>query len=380
MFKIPLFELDFDNRERSAADRVLARGWLTIGQENRKFEEKFAEYLSSRYCLTVSSGTAALHLALRAAGIGPEDEVIVPSLTFVATAHAVKYLNAVPVFADIIGSSRPILDPDKVESLISPRTKAVVVVHYAGYPCDMDRFIVLAGKYNLALIEDCAHCPGAKWNGKFLGTWGKAGCFSFFSNKNLSMGEGGAIATQSSEVYEKLKLLRSHGMTTSTIDRYKGHAHSYDVVEPGFNYRLDEMRAAIGLVQLAKLDSMNSKRRELVETYRRHLKDTSLDLPFVDYEKAEGVDHIMPVFLPGEKNRLQIMRKMKIRGIQTSIHYPPVHLFTEFRDVRHADLSITERLGSREITLPLYPSMSKKDVRHVVSKLIETLRDAEANI
>jgi dTDP-4-amino-4,6-dideoxygalactose transaminase len=374
MWKIPLFQLHLNNRERSAVDRILANGWLTLGEENQTFEKGFMEYLNSKYCLTVSSGTAALHLALAAVGIRPNDEVIVPSFTFIATVHAVKYLNATPVFSDVISPRIPVLDPGKVGSLITPRTRAVMVVHYAGYPCDMDRFTALARRHNLALIEDCAHCPGAKWNGKHLGTWGEVGCFSFFSNKNLSMGEGGAIITQSWSLYKKLKLLRSHGMTTNTLDRYRGHAHSYDVLEPGFNYRLDEMRAAIGLVQLEKLDSMNSKRRKIVDVYRKCLKDTELDLPFIDYEKAEGVDHIMPVFLPSGNKRLQIMQKMKEQGIQTSIHYPPAHQFTEFHGVKHTDLSVTEDLGFREITLPLYPSMSEKDVHFVASSLIEAMR------
>jgi dTDP-4-amino-4,6-dideoxygalactose transaminase len=373
-WNIPLFKIHFDEKEGSAVDRVLTSGWLTLGAENQKFEKEFEEHLNSKHCLTVSSGTAALHLALRGVGIRPNDEVIVPSFTFVATVHAIRYLNAIPVFGDIISARRPVLDPAKVESLITPRTRAVVVVHYAGYPCDMDRFTALVEKYNLKLVEDCAHCPGAKWNGKHLGTWGDAGCFSFFSNKNLSMGEGGAILTHTKALYEKMKLLRSHGMTTNTLDRYEGHAHSYDVLETGFNYRLDEIRAAIGLVQLAKLDSMNSKRREIVEIYRKLLKDTELDLPFIDYEKSEGVDHIMPVFSPSGNKRLQIMQKMKERGIQTSIHYPPVHQFREFIGTNHADLSVTEDLGYREITLPLYPSMSEKDVHFVTSSLIEAMR------
>ncbi len=374
MWKIPLFKLSFDEKEQTAVSIVLDRGWLTIGQENQKFEMEYGKYHNSNYCLTVNSGTAALHLAIITVGIHPNDEVIVPSFTFVATANAVRYLGAIPVFGDIIGAERPVLDPVRVESLINPKTKGIIVVHYAGYPCDMDSFSSLAKKYNLKLIEDCAHCPGAKWNGKFLGTWGDAGCFSFFSNKNLIMGEGGAVLTQSKELYERIKLLRSHGMTTLTLDRYKGHTFSYDVLETGFNYRLDEIRAAIGLAQLKKLTSMNAKRRKLVEIYRSLLDGTGIELPFINYEKADGVDHIMPVFLPKGKERLKVMQKMKEKGIQTSIHYPPVHKFTAFKEAKSTNLAVTEDLGDREITLPLYPTMSEDDVYFVVRSLIEALK------
>lgn len=374
MWKIPLFKLPIDEKEKTAVNRVLARGWLTIGQENQEFEKEFGKFLNSKYCLTVSSGTAALHLALIAVGVQPGDEIIVPSFTFVATANAVRYLGAVPVFCDVIGAERPVLDPVKVESLINPKTKGIIVVHYGGYPCDMDKFCSLAKKYDLKLIEDCAHCPGAKWNGKFLGTWGDAGCFSFFSNKNLIMGEGGAILTQSKELYERIKLLRSHGMTTLSLDRYKGHAFSYDVLETGFNYRLDEIRAAIGLAQLKKLTSMNAKRRKLVEIYRSLLDGTGIELPFINYKKADGVNHIMPVFLQKGKERLKVMQKMKEQGIQTSIHYPPVHKFTAFKGVKRTYLAVTEDLGEREITLPLYPTMSEYDVHFVVSGLIKALK------
>ncbi len=374
MWKIPLFQIPFDEKEQTAVNRVLNGGWLTIGQENQEFEKKFGKFLNSKYCLTVSSGTAALHLALIALRIQPNDEVIVPSFTFVATANAVRYLGAVPVFGDVIGAERPVLNPVKVESLINPKTKGIIVVHYGGYPCDMDKFCSLAKKYNLKLIEDCAHCPGAKWNGKFLGTWGDAGCFSFFSNKNLIMGEGGAVLIQSKELYERIRLLRSHGMTTLTLDRYKGHAFSYDVIETGFNYRLDEIKAAIGLAQLKKLTSMNAKRRKLVEIYRSLLDGTGTEMPFINYEKADGVDHIMPVFLPKGKERLKVMQKMKEQGIQTSIHYPPIHKFTAFKGVKRTNLTVTEDLGEREITLPLYPTMSEDDVHFVVSNFIKALK------
>lgn len=369
IWKIPLFNLCFDEQEREAVNRVMDRGWLTMGPENQQFEEQFAQFHKSKHCLTAANCTAALHMAVASVGIMPGDEVIVPSLTFVATANAVRYAGATPVFADCISANRPILDPQSVEKCITPKTRAIIVVHYAGYPCDMDEFCRIACANNLKLIEDCAHCPGGMWNGKYLGTWGDVGCFSFFSNKNMSMGEGGAILVQSDELAEKLKLMRSHGMTTLTLDRHKGHAFSYDVTALGYNYRLDEMRAAIGLAQLEKLPEMNLKRRAIVEFYRKLLSQLPVEIPFLHYEKASGVDHIMPIFLKNEVDRTSLMTRMREMGIQTSIHYPCIHQFSDFKNSVHGALPVTEDLSKRELTLPLYPSMTEADVEQVVSAL-----------
>jgi dTDP-4-amino-4,6-dideoxygalactose transaminase len=328
-WNIPLFDLSFDDREKEAVNRVLKRKWLTMGPENIEFERKFSEYTGASYCLSVNSCTAALHMAVLALELGPGDEVIVPSLTFVATVNAVRYTGATPVFADVTSALYPVIDPLSIEKAITGNTRAVIIVHYAGYPCNMDAILEITRKYNIRLIEDCAHSPGAKWRGKSTGTFGDFGCFSFFSNKNLSMGEGGAILPSTEEKYEKCRYLRSHGMTTLTLDRHKGHAFTYDVVAAGYNYRLDEMRAAIGLVQLEKLPEMNKKRKQVMQTYRSLLSSVPVEVPFTSYEHAEGVDHIMPVFLPANTDREKVMAFMKAQGIQTSIHYPCVHMFTD---------------------------------------------------
>jgi len=375
VWSIPLFNLAFDEREKAAVDRVLDRAWLTMGPEIEEFERRFAAFTGSDYCVAVSSCTAALHMALLVAGIGPGDEVIVPSFTFVATANAIRYVQAIPVFADIQSTSYPVIDPKAVEEKITSRTRAILIVHYGGYPCDMDAYTALAKTHNLHLIEDCAHSPGAKWDGKAVGTFGTAGCFSFFSNKNLSMGEGGAIVTSSETIFEKCKHLRSHGMTTQTLDRHKGHAYSYDVVTMGFNYRLDEIRAALGAVQLEKLPEMNSRRKELVGLYRRLLSELPVELPFCTYPKAHGVDHIMPIFLSASVDRKKLMQWMKQKGIQTSIHYPAIHHFSSFSDYKGIHLPITDSLSQRELTLPLYPSMSETDVHRVVSVLSGGIHD-----
>jgi len=369
IWKIPLFDLCFDNREKEAVNRVLDRAWLTMGPENIEFEKNFSEYTDSPFCLSVNSCTAALHMAVLAGGIGPGDEVIVPSLTFVATANAVRYTGATPVFADVTSAFLPVVGPESIEKAITAKTRAIIIMHYAGYPCNMDSIMDIVARYKLILIEDCAHAPGAKWRGKSVGTFGDFGCFSFFSNKNLSMGEGGAVLTSSEENYEKCKYLRSHGMTTLTLDRHKGHAYTYDVVAAGYNYRLDEIRAAIGIVQLEKLPEMNMRRRQAMLTYRTLLSDLPVELPFKEYCHADGVDHIMPIFLPDGIDREKLMAHMKSEGIQTSIHYPCVHSFTDFTQYEHGVLDTTEDLSSREITLPLFPGLKDEQIKDVVKAL-----------
>lgn len=378
-WKIPLFDLNFDHREKEAVNRVLDRAWLTMGPENIEFENKFKEFIGATYCLSVNSCTAALHMAVLASGIGPGDEVIVPSLTFVATANAVRYTGATPVFADVQSAALPLIDPKSIERVITKKTKAIIIVHYAGYPCDMDKILEIKKRHSLILIEDCAHSPGAKWKGKDTGTFGDFGCFSFFSNKNMSMGEGGALTMKSEDYFEKCKLLRSHGMTTLTLDRHKGHSYTYDVVAAGFNYRLDEIRAAIGLVQLEKLPEMNNRRKIIVQKYRKLLTDIAVVVPFIDYKESDGVDHILPVFLPQGCNREQVMAFMKGQGIQTSIHYPCIHKFSDFLSLEHIPLPVTEDLSSRVITLPLFPALKDEQIEMVVNGLSGGI-NAQANV
>ena len=370
-WRVPLFDLVLGNEEIKAVTRVLKSGWLTMGKETQAFEREFAEYLGVKYALATSSCTTALHLAHLALGAGPDDEIICPSLTFVATANAILYTGAKPVFADVTSLNNFNISPIDIERKITNRTKGITIVHYAGYPCDMDAITALAQKYNLYLVEDCAHAPGAEYKGKKLGTFGDIACFSFFSNKNLSVGEGGMVVINSDDLFEKLKLMRSHGMTSLTLDRHKGHAFSYDVVMLGFNYRIDEMRASLGRVQLKKLDTNNTRRKTLVERYIKGLKDCPyIKIPF---QKAMGksVYHIFPVLLAEEISRTALMAFLRKKRIQTSIHYFPIHLFSFYKKRHKERLENTEWIGKREITLPLYPSMKEKDLDYVISCIKE---------
>ena len=363
---VPLANLDFGEEESQAVLEVLNRRWLTMGAVTQEFEMQFAEMADVKHALAVSNGTAALHLACLVLGIGPGDEVILPSLTFVATANAVLYTGAEVRFADIIGPQELNISPESILKQITPRTKALIVMHYGGYPCRIPEIIEIADRYNLAVIEDAAHAPGARLEGRALGTWGDVGCFSFFSNKNLVTGEGGMLVTQRDDLAERARLLRSHGMTSLTWDRHKGHAYSYDVVELGYNYRIDEMRSALGLVQLSKLDKNNMRRKTITQTYWGALRGSQLGLPFRDLaEKSSnsGSNHIFPVLLPEGMARKAFMDNLRAAGIQTSIHYPPIHQFSFHRQLASGvTLPQTERAAEREVTLPLFSSMSESQV------------------
>lgn len=266
---IPLSDIDFDEEEVQAVKRVLRSKWLSMGPVTQQFEEEFAQYLGVQHAFGVSNGTAALHTAHEGVGIKAGDEVITPSLTFVSTANAILYCGAKPVFADITSFDEFNISPEEIMEKITSKTKAITVVHYCGYPCDMDEIQDIAQDHKLTIIEDAAHAPGAEYKGQKCGTIGDVGCFSFFANKNLVTGEGGMIVTDKNTLAEKIRAMRSHGMTTLTWDRHKGHAHSYDVLDRGFNYRISEIASALGMVQLKKLDNNNEKRRRLTNEYKK---------------------------------------------------------------------------------------------------------------
>jgi len=368
-WEIPLSDIDLGEEEIKEVTKVLRSKWLSMGPITEQFEQEFAKYLGVKHAFAVSSGTAALHIAYRVLGLGPSDEVIVPSLTFVATANAILYVGATPVFADIISLDNFNISPDDILEKITNKTKAIATVHYGGYPCDMDTIMEIAEDYNLKVIEDAAHAPGAEYKKKRCGTIGDIGCFSFFANKNLVTGEGGMVVTNDDALAEKIRIIRSHGMTTLTWDRHQGHAHNYDVVELGFNYRMNEVASALGLVQLRKLEENNKKRRRVVKKYRRALKDVSeISIPFGNYKGTPSY-HIFPILLREDISRKEFIERLKEKGIQTSIHYSPIHLFTYYQKMfgfGEGLLPKTEFVGEHEVTLPLHPLMNEKNMRFIV--------------
>ncbi len=371
MWKVQLFKLNYDERESQAVKDVVDSGWITMGEKTREFEEKFSkEVVDNVGCVAVSSCTAALHIALLSLDLKENDEVIIPALTFVADMNVVKIVGAKPVLADSDNYDNWNVSAKTIKKVITPKTKAVIIVHFAGYPCEMDEIVKLCKENNITLIEDCAHAPGAKYKGRAVGTFGDYGCFSFFTNKNLSVGEGGMIISKDEEKLKTARLIRSHGMDALTLDRHKGRAITYDVIRPGLNYRIDEMRSALGLVQLDKLEKANQSRKKLVERYIDNLKNCEkIKIPFLNLENIESVYHIFPILLDKKLDRIKVIESLKKDGIQSSIHYPAFKDFTAFKNTGLNEAPIAEEIAKRELTLPLYPTMTFEEVDLVCESL-----------
>lgn len=370
-WKVQLFKLNYDNREYDAVNDVLKGGWITMGQKTIDFENAYSTELGQGVrCLAVANGTAALHIAVLACGIERGDEVIVPSLTFIADLNAVTMSGGKVVIGDVTSMQDWSIDPNDIVSKINSRTKAIMVVHYAGYSCDMDSIVRICKKYHLKLIEDCAHSCGGSYKGRKLGTFGDISAWSFFSNKNIAVGEGGMIAINNQDLYQKCKNLRSHGMTVASFDKIKGRAATYDVLEAGFNYRTDEIHAAIGLVQLDKLNESNAARKKLVDWYFDKLCDLSdfLSLPFSDFDRGTPTYHIMPVLLNEEVDRNKVIEYMNKCRVQTSIHYPAIQSFSAYKNIV-GPTPRSQYVSEHELTLPIYPTMSEEEVNIVTEAL-----------
>lgn len=356
--------------ERVALAAVIESGWVTMGDRVRDFEQAFARLHEAEDAVAVGSCTAALHLILHALGIGPGDEVLVPSLTFVATANSVLYVGARPVFVDIGSADVPLMSLDDAEAKCTSRTKAIILVHFAGYLAHRDAWQSFARRKGLLLIEDAAHAPGLPE----VGSYGEAAAFSFYGNKNMTTAEGGAIIARSRALRETIRQARAHGMTSGTRQRLTSRRPDYDVTVLGFNYRMDELRAALGLVQLKKLPEWNDIRRRLSATYRELMAEhcASVMIPFED--PWPSTHHLMPVVLPSATGRQRVIDRLRKHGIQTTIHYPPVHRLTFYRDLYpDTRLPRTEDFARRELTLPLHPRMTTLDVRRVVVALTAAL-------
>jgi dTDP-4-amino-4,6-dideoxygalactose transaminase len=372
---VPLSDVAVDEEIVAAAADALRSGWWSMGPRVAEFEREFAAFCGAGAAVAVANGTAALHLALLALGCGPDDEVLVPSLNFVAAANTIGHVGSTPVFCDIEGPDSLNIDPSDLEAAVSHRTRAVMVMHYGGHPCRMDAILNIAARHGLAVIEDAAHAPGASWRGRMCGTIGDVGCFSFFSNKNLPIGEGGMIVTDDDALAERIRLLRSHGMTTLTWDRHRGHADSYEVVAQGLNYRLDEMRAAIGLVQLSRLRERNAARADVVARYRAELDGAGgIQVPFGPDGDADPAHHLAVLVLPPGSPRDEFRASLAARGVQTSVHYPPIHRFAHYRALDAGrPLPVTDSVADRLVTLPLYPHMSDTDIAVVTAGVLSAI-------
>lgn len=376
-WQIPLSDLDYDSEEMVAVQRVVASKWLSMGAEVQAFEREFAAMHEARYALAVANASAGLHLAFLALGLGRGDEIIQPALNFVAAANMAMAVGATPIFADIIDLNEPTIDPEHVEELATARTKAVVVMHYGGNLCRVTELEECCRARGLALIEDACHAVGTRYqrldqrppHGVMAGSIGDVSAFSFFSNKNMATGEGGMVVTNREDVAERVRLMRSHGMNSLTWDRHKGHASSYDVVVNGYNYRLDELHAALGRAQLAKLAGNNERRRRLLEAYRDCLQSLSgWTMPFADsIDRSSG--HLMVVVAPTPELRGRAVNALREARIQSSLHYPCVSDFSAFQNGRSSSVPLTQQFTQRAITLPLFPTMSVDQVTQIVACL-----------
>jgi dTDP-4-amino-4,6-dideoxygalactose transaminase len=363
-WRVPLSAPDFTEEEAEAIAGTVRSGWWTSGPMTRLLEEEFAAAFGARHAVALASGTAALHLAFKAPELPHEGEVLTPSLTFVAAANSVLHAGGVPRFADVVSLRSPIVSAETLARAITPRTRGICVMHYGGFPCDMPPILELARARGLWIVEDAAHAPGGSSGGVPCGRWGDISCFSFFGNKNLTCAEGGMALTDRDDLADRLRALRSHGMTSLTWDRYRGHSHSYDVIAPGFNYRLDDLRASLLRIQLRSLARLNGLREERAIWYRQRLSgDPRWIIPF-DGHAGISAHHLFVLVLSGSIDRLGVMDSLRREGIQSSIHYPPIHQFSFYRNLglTGTGLENTEALGNRLLTLPLYPSMTLTQV------------------
>jgi len=373
-YRIPLFDLNFDDQEEKAVIETLRSKWISTGPKTAELENRFNELLSCKYSLGMANCTVALHMGLILLGAGAGDEVITPSLTFVATVNAIRYVGATPVFCDIKGLDDLTIDPTMLESLITDKTKAIVVMHYGGFPCDMDQIMAIAQRHDLKVLEDACHGPLSEYHGKKLGTIGDIGCFSFFSNKNISTGEGGMLVTDVPEYYERGKLLRSHGMTSLSYERAKGHSTAYDVMELGYNYRMDDIHAAIALAQIKKLRHDLEKRSKIRQRYIDNLKSiNTIEIPFINHCEFVS-NYVFPIVLKNSNAEIRdnVRQQLHGAGIQTSVHYPAAHRFSIYKTYR-ASLEKTEYVANNEITLPMYAKLTMEQIDYISNELREIL-------
>jgi dTDP-4-amino-4,6-dideoxygalactose transaminase len=373
---VPLTDLVISDEDLEAVADCLRSGWLTMGPRTQEFESAVAEWTGAEHAVAVSSGTAALHLACAALGLGAGDEVIVPAFTFLATANAPRYCGATPVLCDVVSPATPNIDPADVERRITSRTKAVVAVHMFGYAADVPAVRALCAEHGLHLIEDAAQAFGARVtpDGARAGTAGTIGCLSFFSKKQLSVGEGGMVLTGDPELAGRVRRLRSHAMTSGTWERHRGHEESYDVVDFGFNFRLDEPRAALGLSRLRRVAAGIAHRRAVVDEYRERLGDLDgLTLMWDDRAVEAGSHFAFSILFPSGEERIRARGVIAARGVQTT-RYPVLHALTEYAEfARMGSLPNAEAAADRHLVLPLSAHTAPEQVDIVVEAVRSAL-------
>ena len=369
-WKIPLFKIYWDEEDVGMVKNAIQRGmsWA-IGPNVEKFEGMLSDYIGTKYALVFNSGTSALHAILLAYGIGQGDEVIVPSFTFIATANAPLFVGAKPVFADVEDKTYG-LNPDDVETKITPRTKAIIPVHYGGCPCLIEELSEVAKQHNLLLIEDAAESLGAAVGGRKVGSFGNAAILSYCSNKLITTGEGGAVVSDSAEIYERLKLIRSHGRAETA--NYFSSTEYMDYVTMGYNFRMSDITAALGIAQLGKIDKLIKMRRAIAKKLSEKLSPIpEIDVPI----SPEGFFHVYQMYTirvkGGQEKRDALSAYLAQAGIMTKVYFPPVHFTTFYKDrLRYkCELPATENLSNQVLTLPMYPGLSEDEIDYIADSI-----------
>ena len=372
--KFPAYEPWISKEDEKIIAKTLKQSMLTLGPQLEKFESDFSKYSKAKYAIAVSNCTAALHLSLMALGIKENDEVIIPDLTFVADANAVLACNAKPVVADI-NNENFFLSLSSIKKNITKRTKAIIPVHIYGQVCNIDEILDLAKDNNLKVVEDCAHAVGTFHKSKHVGTLGDTGCFSFYPTKNITTAEGGMVTTNSKEIAEKVRQLRSHGMTKSLKNRYSSeYPWMFDIIEPGYNYRLDEIRCALGVTQLKRIKTINKLRKKASLYYQKNLQNIpGILLPDMVNDNSHSYHlYTIRVTKPFKLSRNQLYKKFKNNGIRTTVYWMPIHEYAAYRKfAKKSSIVNTTKIYDEILALPLFPNISKKH-QDAVIKVIKS--------
>jgi perosamine synthetase len=381
MLEVPFHKASLGEEELSEVASAVRSGWITMGPKTVEFERRFRDYLCARagqdpaalHAVCVNSATAAMHLALKAVGLGPGDEVILPTNTFIATAEVVTYFGAVPVLCDVEEDTGN-MDVSGVERLITPRTKAVIPVHFGGLPCDMDEILEIARRRGLAVVEDAAHALPSEYKGKIVGSIGDLTCFSFYATKTLAMGEGGMVVTANAAYADKVRINRLHGISRDAWDRYTLQGNwRYEVVDNGYKYNATDVHAALGLAQLRRLEEMNAARARIAAAYDRAFAGSRAAPPATRPDRGT----CRHLYVIRAENRDELHEALKREGIGTSVHFIPVHKHPHYRKTygyRDADYPAANRLFERCLSLPIYPDMTDEQADRVSRSVLRHAR------
>ena len=371
--RVPFVVPNIEPSDKYAIENALKSNLLTDGPILKEFEKAFSKFTGSKYAIGVSNATSALHLSLKALGIEKGDEVIIPNITFVATANAVLYTGATPVLADVNPDDLNI-SIKSIQENINKKTKAILPVHFAGKSCDMLKIKKLSKQNNLKIIEDCAHAIGTNFNKTHVGNFGQTGCFSFYPTKNLTTFEGGMVITNSKKIASKIRNMRNHGITKSLKERFsKGYPWDFDMSELGYNYRLDEIRSSLGLNQLKRLQKMNKLRQNACAYYNSQLNDVDGIELYIDPQLKNNSCHLYVIKIKKnyDLNRNDLFRKLLKKGIRTSVHYKPLNKFNFYKSKlkTYSSLSCSNNLYSKILSLPLFPQITKHELDLVINTI-----------